>query len=1228
MTSSITITVPDACSGELRDIFSRLADAIPQDPAFASLHEEEKQKVLEHELFLHIGKKLIQHNGQSCYDLVGPLFQAELHQEFRHQLDALHATSPEQLGGGVGATVEDGEDGADEVGDGDAGRMEAAVVEAVEEDEGLGAVAEADPMEESMRARQTIYAQQSYALLMKNDDLRPNYCAAGARSKRQQRQREEYAGVGLKRLGGNMEGVKKEFYRLFSHFALESKAIYPELFLFQDEDELKAKMIQPTFSILMGTMLRFRGDVTRVTDPAYGVLVYADEYALYNALEILVNKSPNLRKADCYIVKIDDPNAAAKGRAAGTGGNGGSPFGQESSILAGESTDNLSKLDGPGSFMTTSKGSGPLGGGDSKSYGTLSKMRKEHGLVRNPMHKSQAGVGATDAPHPTKSQLDSTYANMEVSQEDPGGMGGDGIDGAASQYSGSSTSQQLKTYDVVGATATGNPPLTEMQPVSVHLCISAHIVRLQLYTERSYLKLNAQEQKKKFEELLIMAGTINDEVLVMQTLETIHNMWGDGVAENAAGGGAKGSAAGNKAPASVAATATASVSGGSSSSSAAASNSAESANARAPTVVHQVAANGNTELLASMFAKYPSFMSSMLVTPDNGGALPFQTAIYQQKLKTAVLLLRALAELVKHHANEITNGNSSPDSGAETALSPVLKTLVGFYVQSQRMQSQGSSLSGAMSPGGGRTKNSIATNSSSATDGSSSSAVTNMVGDPCGVLPEFWYCADYVLDKLAQGTFPLVPLEEEESAHTARLQQLQELWTLLGALGFGTSPLNDRVSQAIGLEQLQLCTFLSLIKARDSNRRTALMCACKMKTAIHEGMVKFILEKVPDCEVNATDQWNKSAVDYVMESSSTSSAKLLLDYGAKDAQGQDVLLRATLENNAHVVQFLLSYATSSGAANDSDAAGWAAGQNLWMLRRGAQAQGTFCTCFIPAQCQELRVRYPLIFGRTFPHIKALVRDPNAGKVLEDYRNLCDRVHQEELEKSGKNIGLIPVPKNPKGESLGALTGLDGLDTYMGRVQCWICKKTHCGSESWIGPVALQLKFEMEDDEEKSPTAAQGSFGRPGGSPALEPAVAKKAESTSTRPKSRGDRDEKGSLSPKRGGKGPEEDSGPPVLRLFMHHACCVGLEQHLKEEAARKEARENKRPSRDGIPKPRARSLLKDAKDFEHEFRDVPAAARTWKTSRGLENVGVKPPSYSGAGDNLGSLKKGEYHIR
>lgn len=268
-----------------------------------------------------------------------------------------------------------------------------------------------------------------------------------------------------------------------------------------------------------------------------------------------------------------------------------------------------------------------------------------------------------------------------------------------------------------------------------------------------------------------------------------------------------------------------------------------------------------------------------------------------------------------------------------------------------------------------------------------------------------------------------------------------------------------------------------------------------------------------------------------------------------------------------------------------------------MLRRGAQAQGTFCTCFIPAQCQELRVRYPLIFGRTFPHIKALVRDPNAGKVLEDYRNLCDRLHQEELEKSGKNIGLIPVPKNPKGESLGALTGLDGLDTYMGRVQCWICKKTHCGSESWIGPVALQLKFEMEDDEEKSPTAAQGSFGRPGGSPALEPAVAKKAESTSTRPKSRGDRDEKGSLSPKRGapmldlccvymylklklmrwrrttffrpritdvsksdpgGKGPEEDSGPPVLRLFMHHACCVGLEQHLKEEAARKEARENK----------------------------------------------------------------------
>ena len=45
-------------------------------------------------------------------------------------------------------------------------------------------------------------------------------------------------------------------------------------------------------------------------------------------------------------------------------------------------------------------------------------------------------------------------------------------------------------------------------------------------------------------------------------------------------------------------------------------------------------------------------MCSMIVTADAGGALPFMVAIYHEQLKTAVLLFRAMVELVKHHVQE------------------------------------------------------------------------------------------------------------------------------------------------------------------------------------------------------------------------------------------------------------------------------------------------------------------------------------------------------------------------------------------------------------------------------------------------------------------------------------------------------------------------------------------------------------------------------------------------
>ena len=53
------------------------------------------------------------------------------------------------------------------------------------------------------------------------------------------------------------------------------------------------------------------------------------------------------------------------------------------------------------------------------------------------------------------------------------------------------------------------------------------------------------------------------------------------------------------------------------------------------------------------------------------------------------------------------------------------------------------------------------------------------------------------------------------------------------------------------------------------------------------------------------------------------------------------------------------------------------------------------------------MRYPLIFGKTFPLIKGLVRDPNAGQILEQFRQI------QEVQNSKTNV--IPVPRIRKEE---------------------------------------------------------------------------------------------------------------------------------------------------------------------------------------------------------------------
>ena len=100
-------------------------------------------------------------------------------------------------------------------------------------------------------------------------------------------------------------------------------------------------------------------------------------------------------------------------------------------------------------------------------------------------------------------------------------------------------------------------------------------------------------------------------------------------------------------------------------------------------------------------------------------------------------------------------------------------------------------------------------------------------------------------------------------------------------------------------------------------------------------------------------------------------------------------------------------------------------------------------------------------------------------------------------------------------------------------------------ESWIGPVALQLSL---NDEDKSGAGA-----------------ASKDSS-------------------------PTSDQDKPVLRLFMHHKCCIGLEKHLADKAFTVGELNNKMVAHTNRP-PKVSKLLQGIRDFEREHRSQQAAS-------------------------------------
>ena len=110
---------------------------------------------------------------------------------------------------------------------------------------------------------------------------------------------------------------------------------------------------------------------------------------------------------------------------------------------------------------------------------------------------------------------------------------------------------------------------------------------------------------------------------------------------------------------------------------------------------------------------------------------------------------------------------------------------------------------------------------------------------------------------------------------------------------------------------------------------------------------------------------------------------------------------------------------------------------------------------------------------------------------------------------------------------------------------------------------------------------------------------------------------------------------PPVLRLFMHHQCCIGLEQFLVEQSGGDPStvdQHSKSASMGSFPMPKARKLLRDAREYEKALSGLihPGAEskRNWKSSRGGQNVTqVEQRGFSSAREPGTTLKAGEYLI-
>jgi len=313
------------------------------------------------------------------------------------------------------------------------------------------------------------------------------------------------------------------------------------------------------------------------------------------------------------------------------------------------------------------------------------------------------------------------------------------------------------------------------------------------------------------------------------------------------------------------------------------------------------------------------------------------------------------------------------------------------------------------------------------------------------VVEQFWKVSDYVLEKMS-GRQP------EEDIY----KDWEKLMELLGPLGFGFD--NDRLSASIRLHMMDVVETLARVKARDQMGCSMLMHLCLaswLPPDILDLMLRKVIGVIDMDEINATDISSKTAVDFALSESNIQALIMLQVVGATDINEKTVFQRAVMEDAAYVIQSLLIAAPggedrqklkASVEEQSSDAAWKTSKSGMWVVKQGeGPPRATFCTCFLPSPDTRLKVRYPVVFGRSFPKVDALTRAAEASSVLEKWRS------QE---------GLVPMERQ-----VFDLTGYDGYDVWRGAVTCWICKRIHDQknkNDSWIGPLTMRIQKEKED----------------------------------------------------------------------------------------------------------------------------------------------------------------------